>query len=90
MTYWYIYIIRCRNNSLYTGISTDVKRRFKEHSSDPKKGAKYLRGKGPLKLEWKQKVKDKSLAAKIEYHIKTLPKATKEDIIKKKRKIKLT
>lgn len=76
---WYLYIIRCRNNSLYTGITTDVERRFLEHSSG--KGAKYLKGKGPLTLVFQTEVGTKSEAAKLEHLIKKLPKSKKEELI---------
>lgn len=77
---WFIYLIRCRNNSLYTGITTDVERRFLEHESG--KGAKYLRGKGPLKLVFYEEVGTKSDASKLEHLIKKLSKKEKESIIK--------
>lgn len=76
---WYIYLIRCNNNSLYTGITTDVERRFNEHCLG--KGAKYLRGKGPLKLVLQNEVGSKSEAAKLEYYIKKLPKLKKEELL---------
>ncbi|MBN1128458.1 MAG: GIY-YIG nuclease family protein, partial [Chitinispirillaceae bacterium] len=50
MTVWYLYIIRCRDRSLYTGIATDVGRRFGDHAGGSARCAKYLRGKGPLML----------------------------------------
>ena len=87
MTNWFLYIIRCKNNNLYTGITTDVERRFKEHQSDEGKGSKYLRGKAPLRLVFKKKIGKKSLALKIEDKIKKLPKGEKELIIKNKIKI---
>lgn len=77
---WHLYLIRCKNNSLYTGITTDVGRRFKMHCNG--EGAKYLRGKGPLTLEFNVKVGSKSEALKLEYRIKRLPKNKKEMIIK--------
>lgn len=84
MQTWSLYIIRERRGNLYTGITIDVKRRFKEHQNNPKKGAKFLRGKGPLKLVLKRKVGDKSLAAKLEYLVKSLSKSEKELLIFKK------
>lgn len=78
---WFIYIIRCKNNSLYTGITTDVERRFNEHCNG--EGAKFLRGKGPLKLEFHTKIGNRSDASKIEYFVKKLSKQEKENIIKK-------
>ncbi|KJY83943.1 hypothetical protein TW81_06345 [Vibrio galatheae] len=77
---WYVYLIRMRNNALYCGITTDVQRRFKQHQQGT--GAKALKGKGPLTLEWYQVVGvDRSHASKIEYQIKRLPKYKKERLI---------
>ncbi len=80
MQKWYLYIVRCRNGSLYTGIATDVERRFAEHQAN--KGSKYLRGRGPLKLVFKKQIGKKELALKIERLVKKLPKLKKEKLIK--------
>ncbi len=88
MTNWFLYIIRCKNNNLYTGITTDVERRFEEHKSHDKKGSKYLRGKTPLKLVLKKKVGNRSMALKIEAKVKKLPKIKKELLIDDKIKIR--
>ena len=79
--WWWVYMIRANNDSIYTGISTDVARRFEEHSSGNPKGARYLKGKGPLQLLFKKRVGDKSLASKVEWQIKQLPKLKKENIV---------
>ncbi|MGD2097882.1 MAG: GIY-YIG nuclease family protein [Desulfobacterales bacterium] len=76
---WYVYMIRCRNGSLYTGIATDVERRFAEHRSNG--GAKYLRGRGPLTLVFKLRVGPRSRALKVERNIKRLPKQRKETLV---------
>lgn len=81
MSEWYIYIIKTRLNTLYTGITTDVERRFNEHSGQGKAGAKYLKGKGPLELVWRQPVDSKSDAAGLEYRIKKLNKRQKLQLI---------
>lgn len=78
---WYVYIIRCSDNSLYTGITTDVSRRLLEHQSQGNKTAKYLRGKSPLNLVFQLEVKNRSSALKIEQKIKQLSKSEKEKII---------
>ena len=88
MENWFLYLIRCKDNSLYTGITIDVNRRFKEHQSNDRKGSKYLRGKSPLKLVLKKKIGNKSLASKVEAKVKKLPKANKELLVKGKIKIK--
>jgi len=79
MTTWSVYLLRCADGTLYTGIATDVLRRLAEHE-DGEKGAKYLRGRGPLELVYQQEIGDRSLATKIEHRVKRLPKAHKEDI----------
>jgi len=78
MTTWSVYLLRCADGSLYTGIATDVSRRLAEHA-DGEKGAKYLRGRGPLELVFHQEIGDRSLATKIEHRVKRLPKVYKED-----------
>jgi putative endonuclease len=80
MTVWSVYIIRCGDDSLYTGITTDVARRFGEHQSGDI-GSKYLRGRTPLELVFEQKVGDRSLASKIEHRIKKMPRPEKEKIV---------
>lgn len=85
---WHIYIIRCKDNSLYTGVTIDIKRRFDEHKNDPKKGAKYLKGKKPLKLVWHKKIGSKQKAMQLEWRVKQLSKAKKELIVLKKLNIK--
>ena len=74
-----MYMVRCFQGSLYTGISTDVRRRFAEHQRG--KGAKYLRGKGPLQLVYQQSIGSRSDALKAEARIKKLSKTEKELLI---------
>ncbi len=73
-------MIRCADNSLYTGITTDVERRLREHQTG--KGAKYLKTRRPLKLVFHQPAGDRSQASKLEYAIKQLPKSKKEQIVR--------
>ncbi len=81
MSEWYLYMVRCCDDSLYTGISTDVARRFEEHSGKGKSGSKILKGKRPLKLVFQTKIGDRSLALKVEIRVKKLPKAKKEMLV---------
>jgi putative endonuclease len=76
---WYLYMVRCRDGKLYTGIATDIERRIVEHQAG--KGAKYLRGRAPLKLVFKRKIGSRSLALKVEQLVKKLPKSKKELIV---------
>ncbi|WP_427980361.1 GIY-YIG nuclease family protein [Agarivorans sp.] len=78
---WFVYMIRTRHQHLYTGVTTDVARRFKEHQSGGLKGAKALRGKGPLVLEFQQVLASKRQALQLEYAIKQLPKDKKEQLL---------
>ena len=80
MSDWSVYIVRCRNGSLYTGITTDVERRFGEHASGS--GARYLRGKGPLTLEFHCLIGEKGDALRVEHAVKQLEKAAKESLIR--------
>lgn len=79
MTNWNIYLVRCRNNTLYTGIATDVARRFQQHASG-KGGARYLRGRGPLELVFQQPVGNRSTASRIEHRVRKLPRKIKNDL----------
>ncbi len=77
---WYVYMVRCRGGSLYTGIATDVESRLADHRAN--KGAKYLRGRGPLKLVFKKQIGEKGRALKVEHNVKNLPRRKKEELIK--------
>ena len=76
---WYIYILRCGDDTLYTGITDDVDRRFAAHCAG--KGAKYTRGRGPLTLVYTEEAEDKSAALKREHAIKKLTRAEKLNLI---------
>lgn len=76
---YYTYMIRCEDNSIYTGMTNDLEKRTNEHIS--KKGAKYTKSHNAIKLEMAWKSKDKSLACKLEYQIKRLTKTQKENLI---------
>jgi putative endonuclease len=79
MSDWFLYLIRCRHGSLYTGISTDVARRFAEHQNGS--GAKFLRGRVPLALVFQRKIGNLSLTLAVESRVKKLPKPKKEELI---------
>lgn len=78
-TVWYLYILRCGDNSLYTGITTDVEKRFAVHCSG--RGAKYTRGRGPLKLVYREAVGSYSEALKRERSVKSMKRNQKEKMI---------
>ena len=78
---WYVYMLRCRDNSLYTGYTNDPQRRLAVHNSG--NGAKYTRSRGPLELAYVEDCVDKSDALKREYEIKSLPRTEKLKLIEK-------
>lgn len=79
MDNWNVYLLRCNDNSLYTGIATDVKKRLLEHIEG--RGAKYLRGKAPLELVFTSKIGNRRAAQQVESKIKKLPKKEKENFL---------
>ena len=78
-TDWSVYIIACTDGSLYTGISTDVERRFEQHKN--KKGAKYFYSHIPEKIVYIENNHTRSSASKREYRIKALSKIQKQLLI---------
>ena len=77
---WQVYIIVCTDNSLYTGITTDVERRFSEHAAGTL-GARYFRGRTPNKVVYLESVQNRSTASRREAVIKKLPRAAKLRLI---------
>ncbi len=86
---WHLYLIRCHDGSLYTGITTNVDRRVAEHQENNGAGAKYLRGRGPLILVFQKKLGSRSLALGVESKVKKLSKARKEELIRTKKHIEV-
>ena len=76
---WHLYILRCADGTLYTGITTDVDKRFEAHCAG--KGAKYTRGRGPLTLVYREECGDHSSALKRELEVKKLSRPEKERLI---------
>ena len=76
-------MVKCADDTLYTGVTTDVKRRVAEHNSE-KLGAKYTRHRQPVTLVFQEEVGTRSAACKFEYKIKQLPKAKKLELISQK------
>ena len=81
---WHLYLIRTKLGHLYTGITQDVQRRFKEHQKGGVKAAKSLKGKKPLKLVYQEEIGSHSLALKTEAAVKKWSKEKKESLVKKK------
>jgi putative endonuclease len=78
---WYVYILRCADNSLYTGITTDVSRREQEHNSKKGGAAKYTRARQPVKVIYQENSENRSSATKREMTIKQLTKLRKEALV---------
>ena len=78
---YYIYMLRCKDNSIYTGITTDIERRMQEHFTKNEKCAKYTFRHEALKLEKLWQTENRSLASKLEFNIKRLNKSQKEKLI---------
>ena len=80
---WSVYLLRCSDGTLYTGIAPDVQKRLMLHNAG--KGAKYTRGRGPVELVYQEQLEDRAAASKREYAIKQLSRAEKLHLIEKKR-----
>jgi len=76
---WFVYILRCIDGTLYTGITTDLDRRVAAHNDGT--GAKYTRGRGPVEIVWSKKTVDGTTARKLEVSLKRLSRDEKERII---------
>jgi len=79
MAAWSLYLLQCADGTVYTGIATDVKRRIAEHESGSR-GARYLRGRGPLSLLYACEVGDRSLATRLEIRVKKLSRVEKVSV----------
>jgi len=77
---WFVYILRCADGSLYTGVTTDPARRLKEHNSTAK-GARYTRSRRPVRLVHAERAASRSAACCREYQLKRLSKTDKEHLI---------
>ncbi len=82
---YYVYILRCSDNSLYCGQTTDLERRVMEHNTNKIKSAKYLRAKRPVRLVYSEKHNSLGEALKREYEIKRMTKPKKEALITDKK-----
>ena len=78
---WYVYILRCADNSLYTGVTTDMEKRLRQHNGQEKNGAKYTRARRPVTLALKETCPDRASAQRREAEIKRLSKADKEHLV---------
>jgi len=84
---WYLYIAKCNDNTLYTGITTDVRRRELEHNGNNQRGAKSLRGKRSIKIVYTEKYQTQSETRKREEEIKGWKRKYKLKLIAKKNRV---
>jgi putative endonuclease len=89
MDSWYIYIVRCNDNTLYTGITTNLERRLLEHNSG-QKGARYTRSRRPVALVYCEQAASRSVATRRESHIKKLKISEKGQLVAQQEKTSLT
>lgn len=78
---WVVYILRCADDSLYTGITMDLERRLIEHNSDNKKGAKYTRARRPVTPVYQESCDNRAHASRREYELKKLSRLQKQTLI---------
>ncbi|KDE38673.1 MAG: GIY-YIG nuclease family protein [Nitrincola lacisaponensis] len=81
MNEWYVYMLRCADQSLYTGITTDLQRRLDQHNNCDRLGARYTRGRRPVTLVWQESHPDRSSALKREAALKKLSRCAKERLL---------
>jgi putative endonuclease len=82
---WTVYIVRCADGTLYTGIAKDVGRRVEEHNSNNLLASNYTRARRPVMLVYQETVATRSAAGKREYEVKQMSRAKKEEMIEKGR-----
>ena len=85
---WFVYIVRCADDTLYTGIAKDVARRVEEHNSNNLLAANYTRARRPVALVHRETVKTRSAAARREYEIKQMTREGKEALLKARLRLK--
>ena len=78
---WVVYILRCADDSLYTGITKDVERRIIEHNNDNTKAAKYTKSRRPVSLAYQEICQDRSHASQREYQLKQLSRQQKLSLV---------
>ncbi len=83
MQAWFVYVLRCGDATLYTGVAVDVARRLAQHREG--RGARYTRGRGPLALVARARCRDRSEALRVEIAFKRLPRAAKDTILARPR-----
>ena len=81
MSAWYVYMVRCADESLYTGVTTDIERRLREHNECNRTGARYTRARRPVTLAWSESHTDRVQATRREAAIKRFTRRAKDRLI---------
>ena len=76
-TTWFVYLVRCADSSFYTGVTTNLARRLRQHNGEIAGGAGYTRGRRPVCLVWSEACIDRSHAQRREYVVRRIPRSTK-------------
>jgi putative endonuclease len=79
--HWFTYLLRCNDNSLYAGVTTDLNRRLAEHNNDNRLSAKYTRARRPVTLVYAESCINRQTACQREYQLRKLPKHKKEQLV---------
>ena len=80
---WVVYLLKCRDNTLYCGVTNNLSRRLRQHNGEIKGGAKYTQARRPCELVYHERCEDKSTAMKREYDIKQFSRIQKEQLFSK-------
>jgi putative endonuclease len=83
---WFVYVVRCADRSLYTGVTTDADRRLAEHNDG--RGARYTRSRGPVALVYLEKAEDRGAALRREHEIKCMTAEGKRRLVTKRRRVR--
>jgi putative endonuclease len=78
---WHVYILRCADGSLYTGVAVDLARRLQQHNGQRAGGPRYTRGRRPVVLAWSEQLSSRSVAQRREAAIKRLPRRAKLAVV---------
>ena len=77
MANWHVYLLRCADGSLYTGVASDLERRIRQHNGELAGGARYTRGRRPVKLVWSEPCDDRAAAQVREAEVRKLSRREK-------------
>ena len=77
---WKVYLLQCADGTFYTGITTDLERRLREHNSDNSKGARYTRARRPVRLVYEEDSDNRAAASKREYQLRKLSRDQKQQL----------